>query len=169
MAEEMLLVAKIARPHGVRGDLVLTPINAQLMGALEVADTVHLGTPPTAYTVIAARIHRGRWLLRVEGCEDRNAAETLRSAEVRLMVDLSEPPTTGQYYHHQLVGLNVQSETGEALGTLKEILITGANDVYVVRDAQGKELLLPAIESVVLNVDLAAQQMTVHLLEGLRE
>jgi 16S rRNA processing protein RimM len=73
----------------------------------------------------------------------------------------------GEYYHHQLVGLNVVTDEGHELGVLADILETGANDVYVVRAADGNETLLPAIPSVVLEVKLADRQMRVHLLDGL--
>lgn len=73
----------------------------------------------------------------------------------------------GSYYHHELIGLNV-FEGAQKLGELSEILVTGANDVYVVRLAEGGELLLPAIPSVILEVNLAAQSMLVSVPEGLR-
>src|SRR5574337_746577 len=77
------------------------------------------------------------------------------------------PPPPGSYYHHQSVGLAVVTEEGEALGEVTEILETGSNDVYVVSGPSG-EILLPALTSVILKVDLEAKRMTVHLLEGLR-
>jgi 16S rRNA processing protein RimM len=73
----------------------------------------------------------------------------------------------GEYYHHQLIGLNVVSDDGRDLGLLVDILETGANDVYVVRAADGNEVLLPAIPPVILEVRLADRQMRVHLLDGL--
>ena len=66
-----------------------------------------------------------------------------------------------------MIGLDVVDENGNALGKLAEILETGANDVYIVRDEAGKEILLPAIPSVILNVDMEARIIKVHLLEGL--
>jgi 16S rRNA processing protein RimM len=73
----------------------------------------------------------------------------------------------GKYYHHQLIGLQVMDENDNPLGELAEILVTGANDVYVVKDASGGELLLPAIPPVILDVDVGHRLMKVHLLEGL--
>jgi len=68
----------------------------------------------------------------------------------------------GQYYHHQLLGLSVVDETGQVLGELAEILETGANDVYLVKTPLGKELLLPAIEDVILGVPLERKEMSVR-------
>jgi len=79
-----------------------------------------------------------------------------------------EPPLPeGQYYKYQLIGLDVMDEHGSALGKLTEVLETGANDVYVVTNESGKELLLPAIPPVILNIDMEQHVMKVHLLEGL--
>ena len=68
-----------------------------------------------------------------------------------------------------LIGLKVATDEGEELGTLKDVLQTGANDVYVVEMTDGKELLLPAIKQCILNVDLEQQTMTVHVLDGLMD
>ena len=73
----------------------------------------------------------------------------------------------GQHYQHELLGINVMDENGNPLGALKEIMETGANDVYLIRDESGKEILLPNIPSVILELDFARRIMKVHLLEGL--
>jgi 16S rRNA processing protein RimM len=75
----------------------------------------------------------------------------------------------GEYYFHDLLGLRVINETGKSLGTLTEIMETGANDVYIVTDPAGTELLIPAIPDVVLDVDLNAKKMMVRLLPGLMD
>jgi 16S rRNA processing protein RimM len=79
------------------------------------------------------------------------------------------PLPEGEYYHHQLIGLAVQDERGLVLGVLTEILETGANDVYVVTAVGGNEILLPVIPGVVLDVDLPAKTMRVHLPAGLMD
>jgi 16S rRNA processing protein RimM len=77
------------------------------------------------------------------------------------------PLSAGQHYQHELLGMNVLDEDGNLLGTLSEVVETGANDVYVVRDDSGKEILLPDIPSVILDLDFDRRMMKVHLLEGL--
>ena len=79
--------------------------------------------------------------------------------------DALEP---GEYYHYQLVGLSVVTDEGENLGTIQEILVTGSNDVYVVKPEAGPEILLPAISQVVKEINLQSGAMLVHLLDGLR-
>jgi 16S rRNA processing protein RimM len=77
------------------------------------------------------------------------------------------PLPDGDYYHHQLIGKQVVSEDGRRLGTLTEILETGANDVAVVRPDAGREILLPLIDSVLLGLDETAGEVRVHLLDGI--
>ncbi len=74
----------------------------------------------------------------------------------------------GKFYQYQLIGLRVVEENGEQVGTLTQILNTGSNDVYVVRDEVGKEILLPAISDVIRQVDMTEKTIVVHLLPGLK-
>jgi 16S rRNA processing protein RimM len=73
----------------------------------------------------------------------------------------------GEYYHHQLIGLQVVSDEGDILGILTGIIETGANDVYIVRSENDREVLLPAIESVILEIDLERSEMLVRVIPGL--
>ncbi|MEJ2549349.1 MAG: ribosome maturation factor RimM [Anaerolineales bacterium] len=79
------------------------------------------------------------------------------------------PLPEGEFFHWQIVGLHVITTAGEELGTIEEIMETGANDVYLVRDSTGKEILLPAIESVIQDVDLENERIVVRLIPGLIE
>ena len=72
-----------------------------------------------------------------------------------------------EYYIADLIGMKIVTEDGTSVGILKDVMETGANDVYVVQDAQGKELLLPAIHQCILDVDIEKNIMTVHLMKGL--
>lgn len=100
---------------------------------------------------------------------ERGAAERHRGLE--LFVPGSDLPrlAAGTYYHWEIVGLEVVTDEGESLGRVTEILKTGANDVYVVQTPGSPEILIPAIEPVVREIDLEAGIMRVHLLAGLRE
>jgi 16S rRNA processing protein RimM len=104
----------------------------------------------------------------LEPYNDPESAGELRNQMVYVRADDRPPLPEGEYYHHQLLGLDVVSEQGEYLGHLTQILGTGANDVYVIRPESGPELLLPAIESVVLDIDITHGEMKVRLLPGLR-
>ncbi len=166
MPPEFLAVGRVLRPHGVRGELLLEALTDS-PGPLSGVDTVYLGDAAEPHPLAGARLHRGRLLIRLQDCADRDAAEAFRGQLVQIRIGEAAPPPPGSYYHHQIVGLAVVTDEGEALGEVTEILETGSNDVYVVSGSSG-EILLPALTSVILKVDLEAKRMTVHLLEGLR-
>jgi len=163
---ETLAVGRIVRPHGVRGGLLLEPYS-ELVTALAAGTRVFLGEGRRAATVAGFRRHGNRYLLELKGCASREAADVWRSAEVRVAAEQVAALAPGTYFHWQILGLTVVTDQGVVLGQVTEILTTGANDVYVVRGE--REILLPATDEVVRQVDSAGGQMTVHLLPGIIE
>ncbi|QSO49537.1 ribosome maturation factor RimM [Alicyclobacillus mengziensis] len=125
-------------------------------------------SPRQALKVAASRSHKQFWLVLFEGVTSINDVDKWKGLE--LVVPESElvPLPEGTYYIHQLVGLHVVTDEGHEVGTIREVLQPGANDVYVVRGSlQKADVLIPAIPDCVLSVDLDAGQMFVHLLPGL--
>jgi 16S rRNA processing protein RimM len=118
------------------------------------------------YAVRRSRAVGSMLLLELEGIDSREAVESLSGLLLEVPEDELPELPEGQYFRFQVLGLAVYDEAGRPLGHIEEIIETGANDVYVVRDTEG-ELLLPAIDSVVLQVDLLERRMTVQLIEGL--
>ncbi len=165
---EFLVVGRIVRPHGIRGALLMESLSDL---ALSISDgsEVYLGEKHILYLVKKFTLHQKRLLLTIEGINSRNDAEGFRNQEVLLRITDVDPLPEGVYYFWQLLGLEVYTEDGELLGTLEDIIETGANDVYLIRDNDGEELLIPAIESVIKDVDPEEGNMIVHLLPGLRQ
>lgn len=160
-----LAVGRVLRPHGVRGELrveILTGYPERL----PLHSTLYLGSDARAYRVERVRFHRGAALIKLVGCEDANAAEGLRDQLVQIPLKEAVPLEEGEYYHFQLLGVEVTTEEGNSLGRVTEVLDTGANDVFVVRGPHG-EILIPAIEEVVRELDLESGHMVVMLLPGL--
>jgi 16S rRNA processing protein RimM len=160
-----LAVAKVRRPFGVKGELlleILTDFPKRLMQQ----EHLYAGEEKTSYGVESIRRHGKQLLLRLEGIADRDAAERLRDGILFSRLDDLPPLPEGVYYLHQIEGLAVFTEDGESLGTVREILKTGANDVYVVRGEKG-EILLPAIPQVIREVVLEEKRMVVTLIDGL--
>ena len=122
----------------------------------------------TAYEVERAQPATGaQLLLKLAGVDDRSQALALRGAVIEVPESDLPPTPPGVYYHYQLIDMTVVDESGAELGALTEIVPAGgANDVYVVT-AEGRELLVPAVNGVILNVDVAAKRMTVAPPEGL--
>ncbi len=118
------------------------------------------------YSVEGLRFHGKALLLKLDGCDDRNAADELRAMLVQIPVEEAVPLEEGEYFLFQLIGVRVETESGEQLGQIVEVIETGANDVYVVRGPRG-EVLLPAVDDVVLELDMESKRMIVHLLPGL--
>jgi 16S rRNA processing protein RimM len=169
MAIEFLAVGRVMRPHGVRGELLLEVLT-EFPQHLAEGEVVYVGEAAVAHTLRRVRMQRGQrhLIIQLADCLDRNAAEAYRGQLIQIKVEQAAPLPPGRYYHHQILGLDVMTDAGEALGQITEILETGANDVYVVTGPAGGELLLPALRSVILQIDLEARRMTVHLMDGLR-
>lgn len=163
-----VVVGILRRPHGLHGE-VLVSLETDFPERLQKGARLYLGDDYVPVTIAGSRQHNDGLLLTLEEFPGKQAVEPFRNLPLFIKTADSPALPAGQYYQHQLLGLEVVEETGAALGKLAQILDTGANDVYVVRSADGAEVLLPAIKDVILKVDLAEKRLTVHLLPGLRE
>ncbi len=128
---------------------------------------IYLGERLSPAILEGHRFHKSRIILKLAGCDSRNEAEVLRGELVQVPIDEAMPLKEDEYYLYQVLGLEAWSTEGEFLGRVDDVLITGSNDVYVVRDGD-REILIPAISDAVKEVDIKKGQLTVHLLEGLR-
>lgn len=162
---QLLTIGTIARPHGIAGE-VKVQLAPGYAGALQGVRRVYLAGDDTPCRVLKYREHQGAALLKLDRLATRNDAEAVRGVRVAIRVSDLPPLPAGAYYTHQLVGLQVVRQSGDPIGELSEVLATGSNDVYVVKTSTG-ELLLPALESVILSVDLEGRTMRVAVPEGL--
>ena len=161
-----LQIGVIARPHGIMGEVKLHTSPEYSM-ALEGVKRVYLNDAASATRIISYRVHQDAILLKLEGTTTRNEAETLRGTRVSIKVSELPVLAPGEYYSHQLIGLRVVDETGRELGQVTEVLATGSNDVYIIKTVDDKELLLPAIESVIRHIDLENNRINVVVPDGL--
>jgi 16S rRNA processing protein RimM len=162
---EYVCVARVRRPFGVRGEMVLQAL-VGFPARLGQSARLYFGEGRRQMEVESLRRHGRDLVLRLRGIRDRDAAEGLRGSGICIRVDDLPPLPEGEYYPHQIEGLQAVTEEGEVLGRVKEILKTGANDVYVVRGEKG-EILLPAIPQVIREVRLEEGRLIVRLMEGL--
>ena len=121
-----------------------------------------------AVKVISSRQNKGGYVILLDSIPDRNAAETLRGSWLTIPESYLDTLPDDAFYHFQLMDMDVYTDEGERLGRIAEIIETPGNDVYIVRKPGERDLLLPAIKDVVMNVDTQSSRMTVHLLPGLR-
>ncbi len=158
---QRLSIGRIVGAHGIRGAVKLK-IWTHFPERIPLLTHVFLGEEPTPRRLLRAQLVGDMALLQIEGITTRNEAEALRGTIVRIDRSQAAPLAEDEYYHFEILGLRVVDEEGHDLGHVIEILETGANDVYIVQRPDGSELLLPAIRSVILAIDLEQQRMIVR-------
>jgi 16S rRNA processing protein RimM len=167
--EEPLLVAigKVAKAHGVLGALKVHPFG-ETFDAVKTGESFLLGegSQRRSLRLATLRAQNRFWIVEFEEVASREQAEELTGKEIFIERDRLPALAEGEYYQFQLIGLLVETTQGRELGILKAVLETGGNDVYVV-EGGGAEVLVPAIEEVVVEVDLGKGKIVVDLPEGL--
>jgi 16S rRNA processing protein RimM len=167
-APEFLVIGKVRRPHGVHGEMV-AELHTDFPENIKPKKTLYVGEKHVEVVIVSLRQHNEGLLLGLEGITTPELAGRFRNQVLCIAAAEASKLAPGEYYFHELLDMDVMDEADKPLGTLVEILETGANDVYVVRTSTGAELLLPAIPEVILDVDLVAKKMHVHLLPGLNK
>jgi 16S rRNA processing protein RimM len=162
-----LVVGRVLGGRGLGGEIKIE-IMTDFPDRFNSLQRVYLGEEARPYTVEKVRLRHDnrRVFLKLEECSDRNAAEKLRGQLVRVPMEEAMPLGEDEYYVYQILGLTACTTDGERLGVVREVLFTGSNEVYVVQGG-GQEILIPALEDVVLEVDLEKKQLVVELPEGL--
>lgn len=161
-----LSVGFLRRPHGVKGEIVMD-VHTDFPERMKSGRKLFIGEERQPVTLTSVRPHQSGLLVKFKGVETPEQAGKFRNQWVYVKKSDLPPLSEGQLYQFELLGFRVVDEDGNPLGELVEILETGANDVYVVRDDSGREILLPNIPSVILDLEPASRTMRVHLLEGL--
>jgi 16S rRNA processing protein RimM len=157
---EYVLIGKLQRAHGVTGEIVLG-VHTDFPERIKTGKTIYLGDQHLPKKLTGVRPFHDHLLLTLEGIRNREEVAELTNLEVFARVSDLPDLEDGRFYHHQLIGLNAVLENGLSIGTVQDILVTGANDVYVVVDPAGHETLIPAVESVVLRIDLESKSILV--------
>ncbi|MER5353860.1 ribosome maturation factor RimM [Kitasatospora sp. NPDC002551] len=164
-----LVVGKIGRAHGIRGDVSVEvrtdePELRLGPGAVLLTDPASAGP----LTVESGKVHSGRLLLRFAGVKDRNAAEALRGTILIAEVDPEErPDDPEEYYDHQLIGLDVVLLDGTPVGELTEVVHLPYQDLLTVKKPDGTEVLVPFVSRIVPTVDLENQRAVIDPPAGL--
>jgi 16S rRNA processing protein RimM len=155
-------VGRIAGPHGIRGEIKVQPLT-DFPSRFRRGNRVWLDGSPRR--IDQSRAQDRLVVLKLDGIDTRTEAEQLRGKEL-MVPEAEDLEGSDRFYLHDIVGLPVQDESGAELGKIEDVLTTGANDVYVVRGERG-ELLLPAVEDVVKEIDIKRGRVVVELLPGL--
>lgn len=162
-SEGFTAVGRVARAHGLRGELRVAVFAAGAPN-LQPGRRVYLGG--RAHVIVRSRPSGDAWIVELRGLSGRDAAEAWRGALLECP-DADVQRADGEsYFVHELVGLRVMTAAGREVGTLVEVMQTGANDVYIVRGAAG-EVLVPAIGEFVASIDVPAGVVTITPLPGM--
>ncbi|MGZ4438531.1 MAG: ribosome maturation factor RimM [Nocardioidaceae bacterium] len=178
MNETQVVVGRIGRAHGIRGEVSVEPRTDEperrfAVGAVLDTEAPRGGAPhgpgrPSRLTIRTLRWHQSRLLVTFAEIPDRTAAETARGLLLVATVAAEErPEDPEEFYDHQLVGLRVVTTDGAGVGTLAEVVHGAAQDLLVVRTEEGREVLVPFVSALVPVVDLAAGRVEVADRPGL--
>ena len=158
-ADERIIVGKIGAPHGVKGELKIIPLTdfPERFAAMK-----NLTVGAETFTIENSRTAaNGNPLIKLSGINDRDAAARLTGQRITVAKSEAMPLKEGEYYAFDIVGLRVFDENGNDLGVVTDVLKTGSNDVYAVKDNNGRELLVPALKKVVGEIDTINKRMTI--------
>ncbi len=165
-----LIIGFIRKPHGVMGELKVSVESDEPARFFDLERVYVSRRPndanPRPLTVENVRFNKEEALVKFAEINGREEAGTLRQHWLFVTLEDALPLAEDEFYAFQAIGINVLTDTGEQLGTVSQILETGANDVFIVQGEQG-EILIPDIEGVILEVDIANGQLLVHLPDGL--
>lgn len=164
---EWAAIGKVVALFGIRGELkvlLLTDIPNRFAGL----GAVYAGPDHTRRLIQSVRPYKGEMIvLKLEGIDDANTAESLRDQNLAIPVsELAQLPSDS-YYQHDILGLMVITLDGQKLGSIVDIIVTGSNDVYVIKVPDGSQVLIPAIKDVIKQVDLIRRTMYIDPLPGL--
>ena len=165
--QKRLEVGQIVNTFGIKGEVKVTPFTGDI-NRFDDLEKVYVKTrkDDKLYKVENVRYHKNMVLLKLEGIENPEQAELLKNAYLEIDREDAIPLEEGQYFIVDLIGLDVYTEEGNLLGKVEDIYNTGANDIYVVKDELGKQVLLPGIKEVIKEVKLE-DRIIVHLIPGL--
>ncbi len=167
--EDLLQIGVITTTHGVRGEVKVFPTTDDPMRFKKLKQVIlDTGKEQIELEVAGARFFKNLVILKFKGIDNINDVEQYRQKSLYVTRENAVPLGENEYFIADLIGLKVVSDEGEELGTLSDVLQTGANDVYVVSKENTPDLLIPAIRDCIRQVDIESGTMQVHLLAGLR-
>ncbi len=162
------LMGKVVRPHGLEG-LLRIKSYAQSEESFLKAGIIFLKSASGEtheHRVVSVKPHKTIFLMKLMGVNSLEEAEKYRGSAILISKDFLSRKNSEEYFFYELIGLKVYLKKGKYLGTIKHVLSTGSNDIYVVREGE-KEVLIPAIHDVVKEIDLTNKRMIVSEVEGL--
>lgn len=166
--DNYLRVGVITSTHGVKGEVKVFPTTDDPQRFNELKDVIlDTGKGLIPLEVEGVKYFKQMVILKFKGIDNINDIEKYRGKDLLVTRDNAIKLEEGEYFIYDIINSDVYTDTGKKLGVLTEVITNAANDVYVVKMADGKEVLLPAIDECVLNVDIENKKVIVHLMNGL--
>ena len=166
--ENMLRVGVITSAHGIKGEVKVFPTTDDAKRFKELKEVIlDTGKEHIPMEIEHVKFFKNMVILKFRGYDNINEIEKYKSRDLLITRDQAVDLEPDEYFITDLIGLTVVSDQGAELGTLKDVLETGANDVYVMQTEAFGEVLVPAIKDCIKAVDVEQGTMTIHLLEGL--
>lgn len=171
VAPPFLIVAEVLKPHGVRGE-VRVRLLTDFPERIPDLKALYLGTDPTinkatAYDLERVRLQDDYGILKFKGLDNRDDVENWRGLFLMIETTNAVPLDDDEFYTYQLIGMTMITEAGLVIGTIKDIMETGANDVYIVQGSEYGEILIPEVPDLFVELDFDEGVVTVRLPEGL--
>ncbi|MBR3808329.1 MAG: 16S rRNA processing protein RimM [Lachnospiraceae bacterium] len=166
--KERLQVGVISSTHGVRGEVKVFPTTDDMTRFKKLKEVI-LVTEKTekVLKITSVKFFKQFAILKFDGIDTLNDVEVYKGASLFVDRKNAVKLEKDEYFIADLIDLTVVDESGNKLGTLIDVMKTGANDVYIVKNDEEKELLFPAIKECVLDIDFKEKKMTVHVMDGL--
>ena len=166
--EEILQVGIITSTHGIRGEVKVFPTTDDVRRFKRLKEVIlDTGKEKKTLEIESVKFFKQFAILKFKGFDDINEVERFRQKSLYVTRKNAVRLNRDEYFIADLIGLSVLDEEGKTLGTVKDVMETGANDVYIIDMTDGRELLLPAIKQCILQVDVENGFMKVHVLDGL--
>lgn len=165
---EYLEIGQVVNIFGIKGMIKVKPFTENIK-RFDKLTKIYIKKKNTEkeYEIEEVKYHKNMVLIKLKGIDTIEEAEKLREGYLQVDRKDEEPLEEGTYYIVDMIGLEVYTDDGNILGKLEDIYNTGSNDIYVVKNEQGKQILLPAISEVIQKIDMENKKIIVHLIEGL--
>lgn len=166
--EQLLQVGVISSTHGIRGEVKVFPTTDDVKRFKKLKKVIlDTGREHLPLEVESVKFFKQFAIVKFKGIDNINDIEKYKGKSLLVDRENAVKLRKDEYFIADMIGLQVYTEDGEAFGVLKDVLETGANDVYIIDSQKYGEVLVPAIKQCILDVDIEGQKMTIHLMEGL--
>jgi 16S rRNA processing protein RimM len=166
-------VGKIVNTQGIHGDIRIISSTDFPEKRYAVGATLYIEHPELkdklAVTVSGYRTYKNFHIIKMEGYTNINEVEKFKGGTLFVPKESLTELDEGEFYYHEIIGCAVMTEDGEELGEVTEVLSPGANDVWVIERKGHKDLLIPYIDQVVKDVNIAEKMIKIHVIPGLLE